>query len=274
MKLFMVDPDKCKLDGICIDECPMGIIEYKNKNSLPTPTEDANELCIKCGHCVTVCPEGAFFHSSMTPEQCPPVHREWFLDPERVEHFLRSRRSIRTYKNRTVDRDTLSRLIGIARFAPSGHNLQPVRWLIIYDSNEVRQLTGLTMEWIHHMLKEKAEVAKKLHMDRVLADWEAGIDRICRGGPHVIIAHAPKEEQTAPAACTIALTYLELAAPSFGLGACWAGYFNIAANVWPPMRKVIGLPEGHMSFGTMIVGFPKYKYHRLPIRNEARITWR
>lgn len=70
-------------------------------------------------------------------------------------------------------------------------------------------------------------------------------------------------------ACTIALTYLELAVPSFGLGARWAGYFNAAANMWPPMQKLMGLPEGHVSFKAMMVDYPKYRYQRLPIRNVA-----
>jgi hypothetical protein len=46
-----------------------------------------------------------------------------------------------------------------------------------------------------------------MHMDRVVAAWEAGKDRIFWGAPHVVVAHAPKDERTAPAACTIALTY-------------------------------------------------------------------
>ena len=274
MSLFVVDPEKCKRDGVCVAECPAGIIELKDKDAVPTPIEDADELCINCGHCVAVCPHGALSHTSMTPDQCAPVKKEWLLDTNKVEHFLRSRRSIRTYKGKPVDRELLIRLIDIARFAPSGHNLQPVRWRVIYDSNEVRRLAGLVIDWMRHMLKQQPALAQGMHMDRVVASWESGMERICRRAPHVIVAHAPKDERTAPAACTIALAYLELAVPSFGLGACWAGYFNAAANMWPPMEQALGLPEGHISFGAMMVGYPKYKYHRIPLRNEAQITWR
>ena len=274
MSLFVVDSKKCKRDGVCVAECPAGIIELKDKDAVPTPTEDADELCINCGHCVAVCPHGALSHTSMSPDQCAPVKKEWLLDTNQVEHFLRSRRSIRTYKDKPVERELLTKLIDIAHFAPSGHNLQPVRWRVIYDSDEVRRLAGMVIDWMRRMLKEQPVLAQGLHMDRVVASWESGVERICRGAPHVIVAHAPKEERTAPAACTIALTYLELAVPSFGLGACWAGYFNAAANMWPPMEQALGLPEGHVSFGAMMVGYPKYKYHRLPLRNEAQITWR
>ena len=273
MSLFVVNENECKKDGLCVAACPMLIIELKDQNSVPTPTRNAEELCIRCGHCVAVCPHGALSHVAMTPEACPPFRKDWHLDQEQVEHFLRSRRSIRSFKDQPVERDLLLKLIDIARFAPSGHNTQPVRWLVIYDSAEVRRLSGMVIDRMRYMLKEEPAMAKERHMDHVVAAWEAGNERICRGAPHVIVAHAPEEERTAPVACAIALSYLELAAPSFGLGACWAGYFKEAASMWPPMQEALGLPEGHITFGAMMVGYPKFGYQRLPLRNEAQIIW-
>ncbi|MDM8550317.1 nitroreductase family protein [Desulfobacterales bacterium HSG2] len=274
MSLFTVDQEKCKHDGICVDECPLGIIKLEDKESVPVPIESAEDLCINCGHCVAVCPDGALSHKNMTPEQCPPVRKELLLNAEQAEHFLRARRSVRVYKDKPVDRETITKLIDIARFAPSGHNRQPVKWLVIYDSDEVQRLAGLVVDWMRYMLKEQPEMAAALNMDRVVKSWESGIDGICRSAPHVIVAHAPEENPTAPTSGTIALTYLELAAQPLGLGACWAGFFNAGATMWPPMQKALNLPQGHISLGAMMVGYPKYKYHRLPLRNEAEIAWR
>jgi nitroreductase/NAD-dependent dihydropyrimidine dehydrogenase PreA subunit len=274
MDPLTVDQKICGRDGICIAACPMGIIEFKSKDAFPTMIDSGEELCINCGHCVTVCPHGAMNHAVMSSQDCPPVRDEWHLDPERVEHFLRSRRSIRVYKKKQVDRESLTKLIDIARYAPSGNNRQPVNWLVIYDTDEVFRLTGVVIEWMSNAISEKSPLAAAMPLDRIVTAWKAGEDRICRGAPHVVVAHAQKEERTAPAACTIALAHLELAAPSFGLGACWAGYFNAAANLWPPMLEALSLPEGHVSFGAMMVGYPKYNYQRLPLRNEAKIIWR
>ena len=99
-----------------------------------------NIPAINCGHCVAICPSGAMSHVTMRPEECPPVRSDWSFGPEQVEHFLRSRRSIRAYKKKPVGKEILNRLINIARFAPSGHNLQPVQWLVIYDSDHVQRL--------------------------------------------------------------------------------------------------------------------------------------
>jgi nitroreductase/NAD-dependent dihydropyrimidine dehydrogenase PreA subunit len=274
MNLLTVDQEKCKRDGICARVCPMGIIELETKEAFPTMVDGDNEFCITCGHCVAVCPHGAMTHKDMRSEQCPPVRNDWLLGPEQVEHFLRSRRSIRAYKKKPVDRETLTKLIDIARFAPSGHNRQPVNWRIIYNSEEVYRLAGLVIDWMRNMIKDESPLAAAMHMDRVVAVWETGVERICRGAPHVVVAHAPEDERTAQTACTIALTYVELAAPSLGLGACWAGYFNAAANFWPPMKEALNLPDGHVSFGAMMIGYAQFKYHRLPSRNAARISWR
>jgi nitroreductase/NAD-dependent dihydropyrimidine dehydrogenase PreA subunit len=263
MNLLSVDQEKCKRDGICVRVCPMSIIELETKEAFPTMIDGGDEFCITCGHCVAVCPHGAISHAVMGSEACPSVRNEWSLGPEQVEHFLRSRRSIRAYKKKKVDRETLTKLIDIARFAPSGHNRQPVNWLIIHDSEEVYRLAGLVVEWMQNLIKDGSPLAAAMHIDRVVAAWEAGTERICRGAPH-----------TAQAASTIALTYVELAAPSFGLGACWAGYFNAAANFWAPMKEALRLPDGHVSFGAMMIGHPKFRYHRLPSRNAARISWR
>jgi len=66
----------------------------------------------------------------------------------------------------------------------------------------------------------------------------------------------------------------KLAAPSFGLGTCWAGYFNTAATVWPPMQEALELSEGHAGFGAMMIGHPRYAYHCLPLRDEPEISRR
>jgi nitroreductase/ferredoxin len=273
MSLFSVDRDKCKRDGLCVEECPMRLIEIKGED-FPAPIKSAEELCVNCGHCVAICPQGALSLATMKPEDCPPVKAELQLTPEHAEHFLRSRRSIRKYKSRPVDRTTLTKLIEMARYAPSGHNLQPVHWLAFDDSSEIHRLAGLVVDFMRMMIDTHPEIAGPMHFNRVVKAWEYGIDVVLRGAPNLVVAHGLQSIASAQSACTIALTYLDLAAPSLGLGTCWAGYFNAAATFYPPMMEALALPEGHQSFGAMMVGYPKFKYQRLPLRNEPSIAWR
>ena len=274
MGLLTVDEESCKRDGICAEVCPMGIIEMHKQDSFPTVINGADEFCITCGHCVAVCPVGAMNHTAMSSEDCTSAGKHGVLDPEQVEFFLRRRRSIRKYRHKAAERDVLAKLIDLARYAPSGHNLQPVNWMVIQNRDDVRRLAGFVIDWMRHMIKEQSPLVTAMHLDRAVKHWESGEDVICRSAPHLIIAHARKADRTAPPACTLALGYLELAAPSFDLGCCWAGYFNTAANAWPPMQAALDLPEGHVSFGALMVGYSKYKYQRLPLRKEPAIIWR
>jgi len=274
MSLFVIDPDKCQRDGLCVAECPVAIIEMPDPKSPPRPTADALELCINCGHCAAVCPHGALSLAAMPLEAMPLLSPELAIGPEQAEQFLRSRRSIRAYKNQAVDQATLQRLIEVARYAPTGHNYQPVHWLVISGREQLRPLCEVVIQWMGWMLENQPQAAALMHMDRVITRWQAGHENILRGAPHVIIAHAHQQDRTAPPACTIALTYLELMAPALGLGACWAGFFNAAAMFFPPMQEALGLPKGHASFGAMMVGYPKVRYQRLPLRKEPPITWR
>jgi nitroreductase/NAD-dependent dihydropyrimidine dehydrogenase PreA subunit len=272
MPLFVVDPALCKRDGVCVAECPTRIIELAPDGTVPRVPAEAEEFCRNCGHCVAVCSQGAVTLATMAPEQLPPVRTDRLLGPEQVEHFLRARRSVRSYTARPVDRELLDKLIDIARFAPSASNRQPVRWLVVQDPAEVRRLAGLVVDWIRAGLPTQTSAARR-NNQRVLFLWDSGVDMICRGAPHLIVACAPKEYPWAATDCAIALTYLELAAPSFGLGACWGGFFTAAARQWAPLQETLALPADQIVCGAMMVGYPRYRYHRLPLRNEPPITW-
>jgi nitroreductase/NAD-dependent dihydropyrimidine dehydrogenase PreA subunit len=273
LELISVNHETCNQDGICAAVCPAGIIDSK-EGDYPIPVTDADELCIRCGHCVAVCPTASLTHKEIPLESCKPIIKELGITHEQTVHFLRNRRSIRQYKNKPVDKSELKRLIKTARYAPSGHNLQPVEWLVLGDKTELKKLSGIVVDWMHWMLDNMTETALSMHMDRTVARWDSGYDVILRDAPAVIVAHAHKENRVAPAACTIALTYLELASTTMGMGACWAGYFNAAATTFPPMQEALALPNDHQAFGSMMVGYPKYRYQRMPSRNKPKINWR
>jgi nitroreductase/NAD-dependent dihydropyrimidine dehydrogenase PreA subunit len=274
MSLIRIDEEKCQKDWFCVNECPARIIEIRNEEESPQLIEGGEELCIDCGHCVAVCPHEALTLDTMAPEFCSPVQLGLLPGWDQVNHFLRSRRSIRSYKDKPVERQVLEELIRTARYGPTGHNTQPVHWLVIEQKDEMKRLAGLIIEWMSEMIKTGAEIAETLHFDLVVAAWAKGLDRVLRNAPHLIVAHAPTDLTQSQAACTIALTYLELAAYARGLGACWAGYFNAAANMYKPMQEALDLPEGHKSFGGMMIGHAKYKYRRIPLRKTPPIEWR
>jgi nitroreductase/NAD-dependent dihydropyrimidine dehydrogenase PreA subunit len=273
MTLFTVNPETCNRDGICAAVCPLGIIDWQ-QGGLPVPSADAETVCIRCGHCVAVCSTASFEHRDMPVSACAPVRPELALSAEHCEQFLRARRSIRVYRKQPVEQEKLARLIDMARYAPSGINSQGARWLVIANREELHRLAGVVIDWMRWLQTEMPDMARGLHVDRAIRRWQDGEDVILRGAPALIVAYAEKDNRMAPSTCTIALTTLELAATSLGLGGCWAGYFNAAATTFPPMIAALGLPEGFQAYGAMMVGSPKFAYHRLPTRKTPEIDWR
>ena len=270
---FEVDKDKCNRDGICVEECPARIIRLGSTDDVPVPEDDFASFCIACGHCVAVCPTGAFKLNWLGPEQCPPIYKELQPSCEQAEQYLRSRRSIRTFKENPLERAKLEKLLEMACYAPSAKNSQPWHWTVVESPAEVRRLAGLVVDWMRLLIAEKPKVAAMLSFTRVVTAWDMGLERVCRGAPHVIVAHADKNYGFGAEDTALALSYLELYAPVLGLGTCWGGYFYSAVNAHAPLFEALKLPARHRAFGAMMVGYPKYRYHRLPPRKPLQVNW-
>jgi nitroreductase len=74
--------------------------------------------------------------------------KELELSREQAEQFLRSRRSIRTFKEKPAERAKLEMLLEMACFAPSAKNSQPWHWTVVERPAEVRHLAGLVIEYM------------------------------------------------------------------------------------------------------------------------------
>jgi len=110
----------------------------------------------------------------------------------------------------------------------------------------------------------------------VVKAWKDGRDMVLRGAPHVAIAHAPANGNMLKPTedCAIAISYLELAAHAHGIGACWSGFLANGANDYQPLVEALGLPEDHKVYGALMLGYPKFRYRRIPLREPAKIEWR
>jgi nitroreductase/ferredoxin len=274
MSLITVDDKKCTSCQICTKVCPVGILKLDEKTKIPTAIENAEEICINCGHCVSVCPYKAFSLEMMKADQLDELEKNWKIPLDKLEPFLKGRRSIRQFKDEKVEKEKIEKLIDIARYAPTGLNKQPIRWTVVYEPAQTKSLAQSVVDWMQHLIDNKNPLAESLRMDLTVDMWAKNQDRICRGAPHIIIGHALKEDMIAAQAATIGFTYLELSAVSMGLGPCWAGYVNMAINASDDLRKFLGLSQRSACFGAMLIGYPKYEYKMIPLRNKPNVKWR
>lgn len=267
MGLIEIDRQTCTHCGLCAKACPAGIIIAGE--SFPETVEKIKKSCITCGHCVAACPKAALTHCRMAPDECLNLAADWRPPVEKMEQFVKGRRSIRRYRPEPVDRAVIEELLDIVRYSPTGMNTQNVQWQVYLDSAELERLTSITMDWLHLLLAQRTPGAKGM-----LKAWERGEDPILRDAPHLIIAHGVANDSAANYSSIIALTTLELAALSFGLGTCWAGFLFQAANKYQELYDALNLPPGHVMYGGLMLGYPEFEYARIPTRRAATVTWR
>ena len=273
MELLKIDRDKCKKDGICATECPMSIIQMDHEEGYPRLIPDTEEVCLRCGHCIAVCPHGALQHASIPMERCPSLQKDLAINREQAVQFLRSRRSVRIYKDQPVEKEKIQELIEIARYAPTAGNRQMINWQVITDNDKIHQLAKLTVEWMRFILEKGPEAARAPYFPTIVTAWDKGMDRILRDAPALVVAHAPKEALNGMVDLTLALSYFELAAPTYGLGTCWAGLLQGALLSRPEIKELLGLPEKHPHHYPMMLGYAKPRYYRLPERKPPKIVW-
>ncbi len=275
MSIIEIDRKTCNKCGICALECPRRIIVLP-EGGFPQVVAELEATCNACGHCVAVCPKGSLSHRDSPLESSPKMEKGLIITPAQVEQLLKGRRSARVFKDKPVPRETISRLIDIARYAPTGHNLQEVEWLVIDDKKELARIEEMGIEWLEWVIKNLPKVAADSNLEEKLERQRLKHDAFLRGAPVLIVAHADKSGLASLAGIDSAnaLSYLELAANSLGLGACWAGYVYIMANTFPPVQKAMALPEDHAAYGCMMLGYNKFRYYRIPCRKAPGIVWR
>lgn len=269
--MIETDESLCIGCGSCIRACPGGLI---TKQDFPVPIENGWDLCIDCGHCVAICPTEAMHQRSMGPEDCEPIDIHLIPRWDRVRQYLISRRSIRGYIKKPIEKDKILELVDVARHAPNGANRQVVRWVVVNDPARVHRIAEMTIDWMKLMKEKNPALYEEAKLELFVEPWELGQDRISRGAPCVMVAHAPKDERTAPPAAMIAIHQIQLAAPALGLGTTFSGSINTAGQSYPPLIEVLGLPEGHIPHGTFLIGYPAEKYQRIPARKPVEVTWR
>lgn len=274
MGVIMVDQSKCNQCGICVVECPVQLLRMDPDSGLPVPDDDFEEVCLRCGHCVVVCPTGAFSLEWLPADDCPVIVSDLKISYEQAEQFLRSRRSIRLFRDKPVERSTLEKLIDIACNAPSAKNARPWNWLVIENAADVRKLDAMIIDWMRTVIKADTDFANTLRLPRTVKLYEQGIYKTLRNAPHLFIVHVDEKWPCAVEDTTLALSYVELFAPVLGLGATWSGFFYNAYNGYPPLAEAVPVPKGQKVVGAMMIGYPKYKYQRLPMRGPARVEWR
>jgi len=282
MPVIEISPDLCKRCFTCTETCPVFIFTKKDKGSTPDIVHDNLQFCILCGHCSAICPKGAITHDSFPPGSIVPVRKEALPSAEQVIEMLRSRRSIREFKDMPVERDLIERVIDAARFAPSSHNIQSTEYVVVQARSVLDRIIQLASVYYENLVEMFHSMADKGgEMPDFLQELEGFVD-ILKTGKDLLLCDAPlfiafhaEESPGFPAEnATIALCNATLAGMSLGLGSFYTGFVVMACKADRAIPQLLSLPDNHQVYGGLAMGYPKFEYKNWIERKPPKVKWK
>lgn len=252
MNPVIIDKEKCVGCGECAKDCVAGYLYVENGKA---ETRDAG--CIKCGHCYAVCPANAVTLQGMKGNNGEYVSMTEF-DSERLLQAMKSRRSVRRFKNAPVEKEKLDMILEAGRYCPTASNSQDVAFTILGSKqDEIEKICVNLFRKGKSVASSAYAAAKNMEIDDKF---------FFKGAPLVIVVSAKSTGNA-----NLASSYMEIMAASLGLGVLYSGFFVICTKLSGKLRKILSLPDGHSVKTCMVIGYPDVKYRRIPDRKELNV---
>lgn len=262
--MVQIDSDICVGCGLCVADCISFNIELKEKKA--TIKKD----CFQCGHCVAICPAGAVSIPEYDMDDVEKHDKEFVLEPKKVLHYIKFRRSIRDYRPEKVEQNVLEQVLQAGRYTATAKNNQDC--CFIFVQKEMEQLKAMVWEYIDNI---KAPEGERLPRDvfpyvafnrRRKAD--PNDDYLFRNAPVVLFITSDWELDAGLAAQNI-----ETMAVSMGLGVLYNGFLVRIADANEDLKKWLGIEEKTIK-ACMLLGYPNKHYTNTAPRRKANVIWK
>jgi nitroreductase/Pyruvate/2-oxoacid:ferredoxin oxidoreductase delta subunit len=273
--MMKVDIEKCIGCGLCVKDCfPKDIEMVDNKAKIN------NLTCFKCGHCIAVCPKAAITTDEYDMEDVKEYSKDEFsLQPNNLLNFIKFRRTIRQFENKSVEKEKITKIIEAGRFTQTGSNMQDVSYIVVEKG--IEELKALTLkslkkigETILSNLTTQTMVYKRyaelwLKMYDEYTKNPSFNDKLFFNAPTVVIVTANSVVDGA-----LASSNMELMTNALGLGTFFSGFFVRAAQDNKEILDFLGIEEGKQVVTCMVIGYSKVKYMRTVPRRVANVAWK
>jgi nitroreductase len=168
-------------------------------------------------------------------------------DPD-ILTIIFSRRSIRKYLDRPVEKDLLVSLLKGAMAAPSARNGQPWEFVVITDPSRMQEIRS-KMKYGNYNAPAAICVCSNLEIARSRSSKNFWVQD-----------------------CTAALENILITAAGLGLGTVWLGVYPKIKTV-RNVRQILGIPDSVTPLALVYVGYPaEQKEPRTQFREE-RVHW-
>jgi len=209
-------------------------------------------------------------------------------------NMIATRRAIRNFKDKPVPKELLEKIVHAITFAPPGFTPIKTEVTVIQDTEVIRKalpymirvydelVTAMNNPIARLFIRQKVGSAKyktiKNHvvplMKSRLPELKLGAeDTITRNAPTMILFHADRNAENYETDIHIALTYGFLAAHALGLGGSAMDLIPPAIQNNQELKRMLSIPDGNNVVGSMILGYPKYRYQRGIKRDLKSVSW-
>ena len=180
---------------------------------------------------------------------------------------IKSRRAVRSYEDKAVPESVIQTLLEAATFAPSAINIQPWKFTIVTNKEEMRQLSDIAKPALIRALPDVGDEGL-VGLKKRLSDPQFNI---FYNAPLLIFVSGIKSPY-AIYDCSMAAQNMMLTAYSLGIGSCWIGTAVHTANE-PKIKAELGVPEDHEVYAAIIFGYPE-EVPKLPVKRPAIVLKR
>ncbi len=253
MKQIAIDASRCIGCGKCVKDCVASALYLSDGKATP------REGCIGCGHCFAICPTGAVDMPGYDKTGCDAITPMTAVDSDTLLRAIKSRRSVRQFKDVPVEREKIGKILEAGRYAPTGANSQNVAFTVLGDRQDEIERRCVRLF--------RTAVAAGRPFVSLLRNADINDSFFFKGAPLVIVVSGHDSVNAA-----LASAYMELTAGSLGLGVLYSGFFCGCARLDPKIRAALRLPKGHKAVTCMIIGYPDVAYQRIPPRRPPRVN--
>jgi nitroreductase len=204
---------------------------------------------------------------------------------------ITSRKSIRRYKPDLVPDHMIDKILEAARWAPTGENYQPWRFIVIRDPETKNKIGDLSRigsgsrmtAWYcqGHMQKRFEQIQDPERRAEVLRFMYSGqVSEFAKQAPLVIavIGSLMEGSVDVPYDLSAAVENMLLEAHSLGLGACWVHGPVATTRDAKKFKEILGIPTGMGQYKVLAyvaVGWPaeERKHPRPKKPLEELVYW-
>lgn len=285
---IIVDKEKCRRCGTCIEICPSYL--QKDANGYPEVNDKSDFGCIQCGYCMMSCPHDAFEvkGQDVSKNYLRQMYNE-LPNFEAINALFMKRRSARKFKEEEVQKEEIEKILSAAATAAISIPPSEVKVLVFQGRAKVEEFRQDLIDGMKGFIKFAAsplinimrlfgKTQYKMFKEFViplckilLEDDEKGFDHLFYNAPAVLVFYGT--EYIDREDMILAANQATIAAEAMGLGTCYIGMVPPMLEHNKKLKQKYGIRHKEKVGIAFILGYPVTKFRKTIQRHFKEVKY-